>query len=373
MRGSLDTLDDEIRETAAAYPPGSKIACVEGGGTSFVVCISTLDSPTVPTSRFECDTTTPGETLSACAAFLRGHDYVALAVATFGPVCLDPSSPKYGHITSTPKPGWADTDVLSPLRAASPLSPVRFDTDVNAPALAEHLFSGRPVSTAYVTCGTGVGVGLCVNGGPVHGAMHPEGGHVAIEKLAGDEFGGYSWGAGAPYGGRCTVEAFASAISVLERLGKDPKDPRDRAVLKDLADDDEVWDHVANAIAGLCVNLVLLTSIERIVLSGGMMLRNGLIEKVRERTRVLLNGYIQIPQILEDDQLEQFICKSTWGNNAGVVGALVMAWSCARDAVKGDLGGAKGGKWRGSEVLSFAAGVVTTLALVMLTKLRNKR
>ena len=67
------------------------------------------------------------------AAWLKTRRYDALGVATFGPVDLDPASPTYGYITTTPKPGWKHTDVLGPLRAIDPSAPVLFDTDVNAP------------------------------------------------------------------------------------------------------------------------------------------------------------------------------------------------------------------------------------------------
>ena len=46
---------------------------------------------------------------------------------------LDPASPTYGYITTTPKPGWKHTDVLGPLRAVDPSAPILFDTDVNVP------------------------------------------------------------------------------------------------------------------------------------------------------------------------------------------------------------------------------------------------
>lgn len=52
-------------------------------------------------------------------------------------------SPTYGYITSTPKPGWKMVDVVGYLSDGT--VPCKFDTDVNAPALAEHMVSGPPV------------------------------------------------------------------------------------------------------------------------------------------------------------------------------------------------------------------------------------
>ena len=48
-----------------------------------------------------------------------------------------------------------------------------FDTDVNGPALAEFKCNNPPNTTscAYITVGTGVGVGLVVNSKTVHGLL----------------------------------------------------------------------------------------------------------------------------------------------------------------------------------------------------------
>jgi fructokinase len=148
-----------------------KLAAVEGGGTSFVVAIGT--SPTEVLERAEFKTTTPEETLGKCCAWLKERVYDALGVASFGPVDLQMGSPTYGHITTTPKPGWKNTDILGPLLKVRKV-PVVFDTDVNAPALAEYLHAkngngpdANITSCAYITVGTGIGVGLVVNGAPV--------------------------------------------------------------------------------------------------------------------------------------------------------------------------------------------------------------
>ena len=60
----------------------------------------------------------------------------ALGIASFGPVELDRTSPRYGFVTSTAKPGWRNTDVARRLSKLFPV-PVGFDTDVNGAALAE--------------------------------------------------------------------------------------------------------------------------------------------------------------------------------------------------------------------------------------------
>ena len=332
--------------------------------------LTILHTETVPSSS----PGGPDETLRRCAEILRrrrpARGYSALGIATFGPVGLDPTDEgTYGKILrGSPKRDWRGVDVVTPLldgcagggggEEAVPPPPHRIETDVNAPALAEFAMwrssvygagagaageKGKvkiPSSLAYVTVGTGVGVGLVMNGEAVHGMMHPEGGHVAVSPLVGDRFGGgggYSWGtARSPYGGVNTVEGLASSVALTERLerertdggagtGAAGDDVEKRDALRSLPDDHHIWDHASNALANLCVTLALLTSVERIVLGGGVMRRTVLYDTVRKKTGEILNGYLDLPQFTTDDGLRGYICESVWGDRAGLVGAFALA------------------------------------------------
>lgn len=57
----------------------------------------------------------------------------------------------------------------------------------------------------------------------------------------------------------------------------------DRHLLKSISDDDPVWDSVAHALGSLCATLVLMVSVERIVISGGVLNRKILYPKIRVR------------------------------------------------------------------------------------------
>lgn len=304
-----------------------RLAAVEGGGTTWVVAIA-IDRPDNVVERAEFPTTTPTETIGACVEWLRGKEYDALGVACFGPVDLHPSSRTYGHITTTPKPGWQYVDVLGPLRALRPDLPFGFDTDVNAPALAEYLQMAAeaassasvaaPSSCCYVTVGTGVGVGLVVNGQPVHGLMHPEGGHVAVPRRAVDlAFEGSN--PNDCFGGSC-AENMCCSLALAMRAGL-----ASTSGLADLGDDHEAWDAAAHYIGAMCASIVLLASPERIVLSGGVMLRKTLFPKIRKAVQAQLNGYIQMPQLTTQQGIDEFITPSRWGNKAGLVGALTLS------------------------------------------------
>jgi fructokinase len=165
-----------------------------------------------------------------------------------------------------------------------------------------------------------IGVGLVINGESVHGFLHPEGGHVPIQPLPDDNFDGYSWGSNSPFKGKSTVEGMTSSVALTERLeimtGK--KDLL-RSSLVELEDDHEIWNHAANALANLSVTLILTTSIEKIVFGGGVMNRNGMIEKIRKRTIELLNGYLELPDI------SSMITLSSYGADVGLTGAILLA------------------------------------------------
>lgn len=44
------------------------------------------------------------------------------------------------------------------------------------------LYRHRHIDIRYITVGTGIGIGLVVNGKPVHGMLHPEGGHMYVTR-----------------------------------------------------------------------------------------------------------------------------------------------------------------------------------------------
>jgi|UniRef100_A0A7S4LHB7 fructokinase len=287
------------------------LAAVEGGGTTWVAAIA-KDHPENIIERAEWPTTSPAETLGLVRKWLDARKFDALGVATFG--CIDPKlgSPTWGYITSTPKLDWRYTDVLGVIWDGK--VPVQFDTDVNAPALAEYMYNAEPGDTScvYITVGTGVGVGVVVNSKPVHGLVHPEGGHMKIAPLEGDTFPGVC-----PFHGNC-VEGLASSVAVAKRKGCD------RSELPNLSDDDEVWEHCAHALGSLCASLVCGLSPERIVISGGVLQRAALFPKIRKHFLKVLNEYIVHPKLTEEN-VGSFITPSKWGNTAGLIGALTLS------------------------------------------------
>ena len=151
------------------------IGGIETGGTKCVLAVG--ESPDSIAATHTIPTSSPDETVAeALAWFAAQPSLTALGLATFGPVGLDRNRADYGHILATPKPGWSGFDFAGAL-ADGLRVPVAVETDVNAAALAEARADGSVGSLAYMTVGTGIGVGLVIDGHCVHGAAHPEMGH----------------------------------------------------------------------------------------------------------------------------------------------------------------------------------------------------
>jgi fructokinase len=283
----------------------TRVAGVELGGTK---CVVTLAEGRDVLQQVRMPTTTPAETLPAVAAVLRIWEGIAaLGVASFGPIDLDPASRRYGFITSTTKAGWRDCDVLGALRSAV-AAPAFFDTDVNGAALAEIEWGlGRGMGDfAYVTVGTGVGVGLIFNGAPTRGFMHGELGHVRVPRLPGDE-----WPGACPFHGGC-VEGLASGTAIRARL-------RDRS-FDDVGPDDPLWEGVAHALAQLCHVIVCAAAPFRIALAGGVIERQPhLLPRIRARLAESLAGYVPLPPV------EDYVCAPGLGAMAGTLGPVALA------------------------------------------------
>jgi len=164
---------------------------------------------------------------------------------------------------------------------------IAFDTDVNAPALSEYLSlkSNHPHvdSTAYITVGTGVGVGLVVNGSPVHGLIHPEGGHLKCSRMEGDDYPGCC-----EKHGDC-IEGLTSAKALSERAGlSNPSE------LRDLEDDHFTFICAAHTLSCLISSLILTISPHKIVIGGGIVQREGIMDKIWVQFLVLNDWLIEL-------------------------------------------------------------------------------
>ena len=239
----------------------------------------------------------------------------ALGIASFGPVDLAARSPTYGFITSTPKRGWRRTDVGQRL-ARTFRVPVGFDTDVNGAALAEGRWGAARGLTdfAYITVGTGIGVGVVAAGRPIGGITHPELGHIRVARQSGD-----TWPGACSFHGDC-LEGLAAGPSIEKRLGI-------RA--EHLAPDHPVWELFVHALAQLLHTLVLASAPQRILLGGGIMnAQQHLFDRLRHELQRSLNHYVELPQL--EAGIDQYIQPPGLGALAGPLGALALAQEALR-------------------------------------------
>jgi fructokinase len=284
-------------------------AGVELGGTKCVCTLAygpenILDQQVVPT-------TSPGETLPAILEILhdwnRHPGFRALGIASFGPIELDPKSPSHGHILATTKAGWPGTDVLGTLSAPFAV-PVGFDTDVNGAALAEIAWGcGRGMDDfAYVTVGTGVGVGLIVHGRPTRGFAHSEWGHLRVPRMAGDDHPSVCG-----FHADC-VEGLASGSALVSRIGG-------RRV-RDLGEDDPVWEPVIAYLSAMAHALVCGAGPRRIAMGGGVITAQPhLLARIEAALAKSLNGYMTLPRT------GGYITAPALGDLAGPMGSIALA------------------------------------------------
>lgn len=292
------------------------IAGVELGGTKSIAIVA-VDGKIVEQESFM--TGLPSETLPPLTDWLvqrRPNDgFAGLGIATFGPVRLDRSEADFGRIMVTPKPGWTDAALVEPL-AARLLCPVSIDTDVNAAAMAEYRWGAAQgfSSVAYITIGTGIGVGVLVNGQPVHGRLHSEAGHLSFRRAPGDAFAGVC-----AFHADC-IEGLLSGPALAARLGQDP------ATVDAY---DERWAHAAYDFAHLLASLLLTLSPQRILIGGGVGLgAPQLLPAAIALLSGLLGGYL--PD-LDQATLTAIVRTAGLGDRAGPMGAVALAL----DAVEG--------------------------------------
>lgn len=290
-----------------------RLGALETGGTKMVCSIG--DERGKLFDRVSIPTTYPEETLTRIAAYFTDKGIEALGIAGFGPLDLNPASPTYGYITTTPKEGWQNCPMLPYLTKELGV-PAGIDTDVGAAVLAEwRMGAGKGLENLlYITVGTGIGGGVVAGGRLVHGLVHPEVGHIILKPHPDDP----------------NPEGFCPYhVSCLEGLAKGPTfEKRWGISSKDLPEGHIGWEIEAYYLAQLCANAITMLSTEMIVLGGGVMHRAFLYRMIRQKTLEILGGYVAHDQVLH--HIDKMIVPPGLGANSGVTGALILA----ADAVK---------------------------------------
>ncbi len=280
---------------------------LEAGGTKMVCAIG--DEQGNILERFTTPTLDPETTMPIMIDFFKDKNLSALGVGCFGPVDLDKKSETYGCITTTPKLAWRNYPIVKAFQDALGI-PVGFDTDVNAAALGEAVWGCTKglENSIYITVGTGVGVGVIINGKPYHGMTHPEGGHIILRRREDDPM---EHGV-CPYHENC-LEGLASGPALGKRWGKPGAE---------LTEMKEVWDLEAYYLGQAICDYVMVLSPERIVLGGGVSHQEQLLPLVREEIKRQMGGYITAKGMAD---LENYVVLPSLNDNQGILGGLKLA------------------------------------------------
>lgn len=279
---------------------------LEAGGTKMVLAIGNQHGEIQ--EQISIPTKEPDTTIPLIIDYFKEKNISALGIGSFGPIDLDKESDTYGYITTTPKLIWANYDIVGAFTKALKI-PIGFDTDVNGSALGEATWGITKGldSSIYITVGTGIGVGAYLNGRLLHGMLHPEAGHILLQKHPKDNFNGVC-----PYHPNC-LEGLASGPAIEKRWGK-------KAI--DLVDNQEVWEIEAFYLAQALVNYILTLSPKRIVLGGGVMHQTQLFPLIREKVKELLNDYIKTKEI---QHLDEYIVPASLNDKQGIMGCIQLA------------------------------------------------
>ncbi|MEZ5920040.1 MAG: ROK family protein [Parvularculaceae bacterium] len=286
---------------------------IELGGTKSVCAVADRNGKIL--GKKIIATRSPNVTFSEISGFFHNAangPLFGIGVASFGPVDISRDSSNYGTILNTPKVDWAGVSILSALSEFE--APVAIDTDVNGAALGEFMYgAGQEVPTlAYVTVGTGIGVGILRFGEPLSGFGHYEMGHIRPYHDKDID----------PYPGCCPVhddclEGLASGPALKARWGAPLN------VLENTEKAIAAIDLEADYLAGLANTIIMTHMPHRIIFGGGVMKTEGLFDALKRKTAGLLGGYLDANEV--SGNLETYIVRPGLGDDAGVIGAIELA------------------------------------------------
>lgn len=280
------------------------IAGLELGGTK---CVATLAAGRDVIEQHRVPTRDAGATVADLTAILdawtAAHAVEAIGIGAFGPIRTDRAAADFGTFLATPKPGWQGFGLAGHLQARYGV-PVGLDSDVNGAALAEGRWGGAigMANHAYVTVGTGVGVGLVVGGRTMAGRAHSEMGHIFVDRAPGDDAAGIC-----PFHGAC-VEGLVSGPAIAVRTGQSGEG---------LDEFHPIWNPFVHVLARLVHTIVLTGASERVAMGGGVLAnRPELVARIDAAARESLGGYAQGAFAVGAPVL---------GDQAGPLGALAIA------------------------------------------------
>lgn len=280
---------------------------IEFGGTKTVVAVGRSDGQILASETFP--TGAPTELIARIQGFFAGQAHgriAALGCGAFGPIVLDPSAAGYGCLLETNKPGWSGFDLVKALRSACNV-PVSLVTDVAAAGMGEARHGAlRGIDLGvYLTIGTGIGGAILIGGVPLPALLHPEMGHLELQRDARDA------SASTCNFHQSCAEGLAAGPTIIARYGFPLShfDPAGSEVAQ-----------ISDYIGQLCAAIVLMLSPQRIIIGGGVGKTAGLVAATQHAMINRLGPYAAFG--LGE---ERFLCPPELGEYSGIVGALTAA------------------------------------------------
>jgi len=238
---------------------------------------------------------------------------------------------EYGKVSFAPALGWDDTPVKELLREELKI-PVAVENDVNAAALGEKLFGvGRTVENfVFLAIGTGVGAGIIINGELYKGFANAAG-EVGYLVMGPEYLKDYRNGFGCF---ESLISGPAIAARAAERMGLS----RDASARKKGISQDKhitAKDVFEAAQRGEKVALKIVKEVAQYLAVG-----LGNISALLNPEMIVLGGAISRPEAILLKPLKQIIPKitpippkivmSSLGDDAGVIGAVALAWDLVK-------------------------------------------
>ncbi|MGN0393887.1 MAG: ROK family protein [Coprococcus sp.] len=278
---------------------------LEAGGTKMVCAIGDENKKII--DKVSIPTRLPEETSAEIIEYFKKYDICQLGIGAFGPINLDKNSEKFGTILNSTKKDWQGFNFYETFHNALGC-PVKIDTDVGASAWGEYK-QGALMGIdngMYITIGTGVGAGIIVNGELLHGMLHPEAGHVILQRRADDDVPS-----------KCRFhENCIEGLAAGPMLGR-----RTNMNGKDIPKEHPVWDLESYYIAQALVTYTMVLSTKRIVLGGGVMDNEFLFPMIRKKYAEIMAEYILAPEL---ENLDEYIVPAMLKGEQGIIGALEL-------------------------------------------------
>ena len=275
------------------------IGGIELGGTKCIVAVA--NNPLEIVEKKVISTRDPSSTISEIASFFDDFQISGLGVGSFGPLVLDSDSIEYGLLVAESKKGWKGINIVKELSTIN--SNIVIDTDVNTAALGEYKYGAGKLSETlvYITVGTGIGVGILLDGKPHIGNFHLEIGHMLIPNS--DKFKGVC-----EIHGDCW-EGLASGPSIEARWSYEASK---------LSKSHEAWGKEAELLAHGLINIIANHSPDKIIMGGGVMSQKQLFPMIRSNVERAWNSYTPLVP------LSNLISEPGLGTDSGIIGSISL-------------------------------------------------